>query len=188
MAALSLVSLIFLGLGQGFDTSGFPPSAIEKFLYKQHRAKLFIYKSKISEMKRISKEDKKTDSTETAKKDQKSTEDKKKDSEDTKRGQDAIEAKKSQDVNTKRKEACDVHPAPGVIKGHGPCITQFPRACFSDSSYYFELLATSSSCSPQLKDSIFFVLFQTNQQPEEAWMTAGDWRLLWHNGNNQEIH
>ena len=128
VAALSLVSLIFVGLGQGYDTSGFPPSAIEKFLYKQHRTKLFIIKSKISEMKRIPKEDKETDSTDTAKTDQKRTEDKKKDSEDAKGGQNATTAKKQQDDNAQKKETCDVNPAPGVIKGHGPCITQFPRA------------------------------------------------------------
>lgn len=165
VAALSLVSVIFVGLGQGFDTSGFPPSAVEKFLYKQQRTKLFIFKTKISEMKRISKEDKETDGTDTAKKDQKNTQDKQKDSEDTKRQQDTTAAKTQQDINTQREETCDVNPAPGVIKGHGPCITQFPRACYSDSSYYFELLATSSSCSTQLKASIFLCYFRPTSSP-----------------------
>lgn len=131
VAALSLVSLIFVGLGQGFDSSGFPPSAIEKFLYKQHRTKLFILKSKISEMKRISNEDKRKDSSDTAKSDQKDSKDKEKDLEDTKRAQEKNKTKPSKNLDTQRKETCDVHPAPGVIKGHGPCITQFPRACSS---------------------------------------------------------
>jgi len=132
VAALSLVSLIFVGLGQGFDSSGFPPSAIEKFLYKQHRTKLFLIKSKISDMKPISEEEKKKDrTTDISKTDQKNGKDKNKDLEDTKREQDADTTKTSQDPNTARKETCDVNPAPGVIKGHGPCITQFPRACSS---------------------------------------------------------
>jgi len=91
LVSLGLITLLFFGF-QGFDSSRFPPIAVERFIYKQHSTKIIVSKSRIGIAKKQ-------------------------------------ERKGMTGGRKKKKETCDVKPAPrGVyVKGHGPCITQFPH-------------------------------------------------------------
>lgn len=95
LVSLGLITLLFFSF-QGFDSSRFPPIAVERFIYKQHSTKIIVSKRRIGKSK-----------------DQ--------------------ELKDTEGKRKKKKETCDVNPAPrGVyVKGHGPCITQFPRTIFN---------------------------------------------------------
>ena len=120
--SLGLISILFIFLGQGFDASGIPPRSVENFLYKQHRSKLIIPQQRMADFDSKNStvhEDIDTKDTKLHDKDQ---------------GGNNKSSKKPQGGNNhKTKETCDVHPAEGVIKGHGPCITQFPRTRFDNS-------------------------------------------------------
>lgn len=141
--SFGVITLFFMLLGQGFDPSGFSPHTVEKFLYKHNRVKLIMSKSTIqahgaSGLEQVvietgckgdcgkSLESKApsrgqdiysdTDGVETEIKEQ------------NPRGKNKrIKDEEKGHHNKKFEEKCNVHPAKGVIKGHGPCITQFPR-------------------------------------------------------------
>ena len=120
--SLGVVAVLFLGL-QGYnavtqDDDTLSPFSLsfERVVYGQ-QSKIIFSRKRIVDMKtkEVSKETSPLDYGDSSRK----------------------YTNKNKNKN-KKEETCNVNPAPkGVyVKGHGPCITQFPRTCTSNGLHH----------------------------------------------------